>query len=182
MSSAGDTVSAAASAASAKVLALAGRPARTASAAGLRIGRSATPPKHTRASPSVPPSTVHATITATMAKSPALRENSVIATRCLSLRSGKVTAVSNSSGRSVVVKKVSKKSRAAIWRSPETLTAVTDPSRSAVSMHHSAAGSACATLPPKVPRVRIGRCPTYVAETRNREPSGPVSWQRSKSR
>ena len=50
----------------------------------------------------------------------------------------------------------SKKFSAAIARVPRVLAAIISAPRVAAVMHHSEAGSACARLPQKVPRVRIG--------------------------
>jgi hypothetical protein len=49
-----------------------------------------------------------------------------------------------------------KKSAAAIVRVPRVLVAMISASSVAATRHHSDAGSACARLPQKVPRVRIG--------------------------
>ena len=105
--------------------------------------------------------------TATIAKSPWRRANSSIA----AWRSGrgKRTSARISPGSSVVVKNPRKKSEAAIVRSPSVLRATISASSSSVSMHHSAAGSACATEPPNVPRERIGMWPTSGAAAEDPE-------------
>ena len=69
---------------------------------------------------------------------------------------GKRTSTSSSPGSSALVKKPRKKSAAGISRSPSGPSATTVASSSTASMHHSADGSAWATEPPNVPRVRIG--------------------------
>ena len=45
-------------------------------------------------------------------------------------------------------------------RRPRTLVATTEPPRTRMTMGASAAGSAWATLPPNVPRVRMASWPT----------------------
>ena len=69
---------------------------------------------------------------------------------------GKRTSTSSSPGSIAVVKKPRKKSAAGISRSPSGPATTTVASSRTASMHHSAEGSAWATEPPNVPRVRIG--------------------------
>ena len=70
--------------------------------------------------------------------------------------SGSRASTKSSSSASAVVMMPLKKSRAAMTRSPRALLAKTSPSSAASTRHHSDAGSACASEPQKVPRLRIG--------------------------
>ncbi len=85
---------------------------------------------------------------------------------------GRRTSVMISSAASAVVKSPSKNSLAGIRRVPRVLRATMIASSAAASMHHSAAGSACARLPAKVPRTLIGRWPTRCDTRREQERRG----------
>ena len=91
-----------------------------------------------------------------IAKSPLRRLNSTNPVTVSSGSSGSSAATTSSSSSSAVAITPRKKSAAAILRMPRWLRASTTPSSAAMTQHHSEAGSALATLPQKVPRVRIG--------------------------
>ena len=91
-----------------------------------------------------------------MAKSPARRLNSLKPNLASGASSGSRASTSSSSSASAVDMMPVKKSCAAISRSPRVLCATMVAPSVAASRHHSDAGSACARLPQKVPRMRIG--------------------------
>lgn len=94
----------------------------------------------------------------TMAKSPCRAENSVKALRWPAAASGKRTSASNSSGARAVISMPWKKSAAGSVRRFEALRSTTSPPSASSTSGISALGSACATEPQTVPRLRIWKC------------------------
>src|SRR3984957_5298628 len=135
-------------------------PATAAPAAAARAAVGPTPnrpmplalPRPSRSSPT-------ATAAPATAKSPERRANSSIAKPCLPVAAGKLTPVSNSSGSSAVVQMPVKNPAAGISRWPRGESASTHPSRARATAGYSAAGSAWASDPPIVPRLRIWKWP-----------------------
>src|SRR6266704_2977918 len=133
--------------------------ARATARASAHTGRSATPPKATRASSTRPRrSRLTSATTATTAKSPARRESSSTAqpyddTASIS------TPVTISSAVSMVVNGPVKNSRAATVRRPDGDATASRASSAVITAGSSAAGSACTRLPPTVPSVRTRTLP-----------------------
>src|SRR5437867_10396924 len=146
-------------AARASASAVGSRPRSASSAARACTGRSATPPKARRASSTRPRrSRLTSATTATIAKSPARRESSSTAqpyagTAAIS------TPVTISPGVSAVVSGPVKNSRAARVRRPDAEATASRASSAVMTAGSSAAGSACARLPPTVPSVRTRTLP-----------------------
>ena len=108
--------------------------------------------------PSAATRTAHAV--ATIAKSPCRSANSSNAYPQPLLRAGTETPVTSSSAASVVVKNESKNASAAILRDPPADCASICASSATATSGISALGSACASEPQIVPRLRVWRCPT----------------------
>ena len=101
------------------------------------------------------PSTSTAHTTPVSAKSPLRRATSSTTNPQFPDHTGTCTAVSNSSGSSVVVQVDSKKSAAGTRRVEPLLATSTSASSASATAGSSDAGSACAMDPPTVPRLRI---------------------------
>ena len=142
----------------------------------------ATPPSADAASRTVPPSSRTATTAIASAKSPARRLNSAKPQRQDGSSRLSLISVSSSSGRSAVVKIVRKKLLGRNHPSPPGPSATISAPNANASAHHSAAGSACARLPPNVPRLRIGAWAIEAAMRGSRSPSGPSATGRSNAR
>ena len=95
----------------------------------------------------------------TIAKSPCRRATSSTAKPDPAPHTGKRTAVISSSGSREVVKTVSKKSAAGMRRMPFGPATSISASSTRTTAGSSAAGSACAREPPRVPRLRIWKWP-----------------------
>ena len=94
-----------------------------------------------------------------MAKSPWRLATSWKATPVPGPAAGKRTSTRISSGRRDVARYPSNHSAAGMTRSPDWLRTTNSASRARATAGSSAAGSACARLPPIVPRLRIASCP-----------------------
>src|SRR5579883_444702 len=122
---------------------------------GHRCGVASMPPRTTPAR-----SGSKTTAAATIAKSARRRANSRKLERWLGPALCTAISVMISSGLSSVTIACRKNDRTGISRTPRRL-AIVNVASSAVSANGSSAeGSACATLPPTVPRLRVCRCPT----------------------
>src|SRR6266536_1334127 len=129
--------------------------------AGTSQGRSATPPMATEA-----PATAPAVSSSTRAATPTTIQSElrrVSSRNDQPLRSGWVgtrTSVMTSSGSSAVVRYDTSRSRTARSRAPSPPRTVTSAPRAAATQGSSPPGSACARLPPIVPRARLRALPT----------------------
>ena len=176
----GDRPSEARAAASATASVPPSDPVSASSAARARTGRSPAPHSAIRVAPTRP-SSPRVTVAATphTGRSPWRRATSTNAVPVPAVVTGTSTATTISPGASDVVNGPVKKSSASTVRSPERLRTTTRPSRASSAVGSSADGSANATLPTTVPRLRTGACATWAPASASRGACAATSGESS---